>query len=326
LHAGGVAGEPVRVSEVFEAERSWLFGLAYRLLGSASDAEDVLQSAFERWIVADGTVVSPRMWLTTVVTNLCLKELASPRRRRERYTGTWLPEPVVTSGGALGPLETAEQRDSVSFAVLVLLERLSPPERAVFVLREAFGYSYGEIARVLGRSEAGCRQLHRRAGQRLGSGPRRVRPDRGQWRRLTEQFLTAAADGDVAGLEQLFAEDAGYVGDGEGSGLPVARKPVTGRSRLARFFAWVVPRYAADPRFTDVRLTVAEVNGQPAVLAWSRGSLLAVVIVDADRGMIAALWLVVAPGKLAVAARQAVSLPVEESLPWAGRARVPGHG
>jgi RNA polymerase sigma factor (sigma-70 family) len=146
----GVAGEPVRVSEVFEAERSWLFGLAYRLLGSASDAEDVLQSAFERWIVADGTVVSPRTWLTTVVTNLCLKELGSARRRRERYTGTWLPEPVVTSGGALGPLETAEQRDSVSFAVLLLLERLSPPERAVFVLREAFGYSYGEIARVLG--------------------------------------------------------------------------------------------------------------------------------------------------------------------------------
>jgi len=318
----GVVGEPVRVSEVFEAERSWLFGLAYRLLGSASDAEDVLQSAFERWIVADGTVVSPRMWLTTVVTNLCLKELASARRRRERYTGTWLPEPVVTSGGALGPLETAEQRDSVSFAMLVLLERLSPPERAVFVLREAFGYSYGKIARVLGRSEAGCRQLHRRAGQRLGSPPR-VRPDRGQWRRLTEQFLAAAADGDVAGLEQLFAEDAGYVGDGEGSGLPVARKPVAGRSRLARFFAWVVPRYAADPRFTDVRLTVAEVNSQPAVLAWSRGSLLAVVILDADQGMIAALWLLAAPGKLAVAARQAVSLPVEESLPWAG---VPGHG
>jgi RNA polymerase sigma factor (sigma-70 family) len=308
----GVVGEVVRVGEVFEAERSWLFGLAYRLLGSASDAEDVLQNAFERWMVADGAVVSPRMWLTTVVTNLCLKELGSARRRRERYTGTWLPEPVVTSGGALGPLETAEQRDSVSFAVLVLLERLSPPERAVYVLREAFAYSYLEIAQVLGRSEAGCRQLYRRAGHRLGGPRRRVRPDRRELRRLTEQFLAAASDGDVAGLERLFAEDARYLGDGEGSGLPVARKPIAGRSRLARFFARVVPQYAADPWFTEMRLTVAEVNGQPAALAWSRGSLVAVAILDAEAGMIAALWLVAAPAKLA-SARQAVSLPAEGS-------------
>src|SRR5262249_24210645 len=158
----------------------------------------------------------PRMWLTTVVTNLCLKELGSARRRRERYTGAWLPEPVGTSGGALGPLGAAEARGSGAFAALVLVGRLGPPGRGAFVVGEGVGDSCGEIAGVLGRSEAGCRQLHRRAGLRLGGPPRRVRPDCGQWRRLTEQFLAAAADGDVAGLEQLFAEDAGYVGDGEG--------------------------------------------------------------------------------------------------------------
>jgi RNA polymerase sigma factor (sigma-70 family) len=319
----GVAGEVERVSEVFEAERWRLFGLAYRLLGSACDAEDVLQSAFERWIAADG-VVAPANWLTTVVTNLCLKELTSARRRRERYTGPWLPEPVVTSGGALGPLETAEQRDSVSFAVLVLLERLNPSERAVFVLREAFSYSYAEIGQILGRPEAGCRQLHRRAAQRLDTPSRRLRPDRGQGRWLTEQFLAAAAGGDMTGLEQLLAEDAGYAGDGDGSGLPIARKPVTGRSQIARFFAQVIPRYAADPRFADVRLSVAEVNAQPAVLAWSRGSLLAMLLPEADGPTIAALWLVAAPRKLTFAARQAARLPQAEHLPWGDRARLLG--
>jgi RNA polymerase sigma factor (sigma-70 family) len=317
----GVASEITRVSEVFEAERRRLFGLAYRLLGSASDAEDVLQSAFERWIAADGAVTAPAMWLTTVVTNLCLKELGSARRRRERYTGTWLPEPVVTSDGAAGPLETAEQRDLVSFAVLVLLERLTPPERAAFVLREAFGYSYAEIAQILGRSEAGCRQLHRRASQRLSMPSRRFRPDRRQWRRLTEQFLAAAAGGDVTGLERLLAEDAGYVGDGDGSGLPVARKPVTGRSRVALLFARIIPRYAADPRFAGAELSLTEVNGQPAVLAWSGGSLLAVLILDADGGTITALWLVAAPGKLGFAARQAAGLPRLADLPGGSGSR-----
>jgi len=320
-----VAGELTTVSEVFESERRRLFGLAYRLLGSASDAEDVLQSAFERWMAADG-VAAPDRWLTTVVTNLCLKELTSARRRRERYTGTWLPEPVVTSGGALGPLETTEQRDSVSFAVLVLLERLSAAERAVFVLREAFGYSYAEIGEILGRPEAGCRQLHRRAAQRLGAQPRRARPDRQQWHRLTEGFLAAAADGDVAELERLLAEDAGYVGDGEGSDLPIARKPVIGRSQIARFFARVIPRYAADPGFADVRLSVAELNTQLALLVWRRDSLEAVLIPESDEVVIAALWLVAAPGKLAFAARQAASLPRAEDLPLSDRAGLPGDG
>ena len=293
----GVAGE---VEESFRTERDRLFALAYRLLGSASDAEDVLQSAFEKWIATDEeTVTTPAAWLTTVVTNLCLRELGSARRRRERYTGTWLPEPVVTSGEALGPLETAEQRESVSFGLLVLMERLTAPERGVFVLREAFGYRYADIAGILGRPEATCRQLHRRAVQRLGMPARRFRPEPEQWRLLTERVVAAAKGGDIAGMERLLAEGAVSVTDGEGSGLPAARKPVTGRSRVARFFTWLLRKYGAD-----VELAVAEVNGQPAVLAWHRQALLAVVVADLDGTGIAALRVVANPGKLAFAARQ----------------------
>lgn len=299
-----VVSEKTGVGEVFEAERRRLFSLAYRLLGSACDAEDVLQTAFERWIAAGAIVAEPQAWLTTVVTNLCLKQLGSARRRRE-VSGTWLPEPVVTSGGELGPLETAEQRDSVSFGMLILLEKLSPAERAVFVLREAFGYGYAEVAQVVGRSEAGCRQLHRRAVQRLGlPGPsRRFQPDAGQWRELTERFLAAAARGDVNGLEQLLADDVVYVGDGEGSGLPVAGKPVAGRSRVAKLFGRGFRRYAADPRFAVAKLSVAEVNAELAVLARSRGRLVMALILESDGSMITALWLVTAPRKLVHAAR-----------------------
>jgi RNA polymerase sigma-70 factor (ECF subfamily) len=299
-----VVSETASIGEVFEAERRRLFSLAYRLLGSACDAEDVLQAAFERWIAAEGMVAEPRPWLAKVVTNLCLKELGSARRRRE-VSATWLPEPVVTSSGELGPLETAEQRNSVSFGVLILLEKLSPAERAVFVLREAFGYRYAELAQVLGRSEASCRQLHHRATERLRMQrpSRRLRPDAAQWRGLTERFLAAAAHGDVDGLENLLAADVVYVGDGEGSGLPVAGKPVAGRTRVAQLFGRGFRRYAADPRFEDAQLLLAEVNGGLAVLARSHGRLVMVLIVEADGAGVTALWSVTAPRKLVHVAR-----------------------
>jgi RNA polymerase sigma factor (sigma-70 family) len=214
---------------VFAGQRGRLFGLAYRLLGSASDAEDVLQDAFLRWNAADRDVIAePAAWLTRTVTNLCLTELRSARQRRERYTGVWLPEPVLTgtatsagtglavatgAAGDLGPLETVAQRESVSMAMLLLCEQLTAPERAVFILHEAFGYRYGEIADLIGRSEAACRQLGHRAAGRLRAESRHARftpPDPAEaarWRQLTSQFLAAAAAGDLAGLEQLLAED-----------------------------------------------------------------------------------------------------------------------
>jgi len=308
---------------MFEAERRRLFSLAYRLLGSASDAEDVLQTAFERWIAAGAIVAEPRAWLTTVVTNLCLKQLGSARRRREVY-GAWLPQPVVTSGGELGPLETAEQRDSVSFGLLILLEKLSPAERAAFVLREAFCYGYAELAQVLGRSEASCRQLHRRAVQRLNvpGRARRFRPDDGQWRELTERFFAAAADGDVLSLERLLADDVVYVADGAGSGLPVARKPVAGRSRVAQLFARGFRRYAADARFGAAQLSVAEVNGEHAVLIRSGDRLVMVLILESNGHAVTALWSVTAPRKLGYAARWVMQAKPAE-LGWPRKASQP---
>jgi RNA polymerase sigma-70 factor (ECF subfamily) len=278
-----------------------LFGLAYRLLGSASDAEDVLQVAFEKWIAAGGQeIASPAAWLTTVVTNLCLRLLGSVRRQRERYAGTWLPEPVLSRDGALGPLETVAQRESVSFALLTLMEQLTPAERAVFVLREAFGYRYSDIAQILSRSEAGCRQLDRRARQRLGTPARRFQPEPERWQTLTEQFLAAAGDGDMAGLERLLAGDAVSWSDGEGSDLPFARQPIVGRARVAYFFSWLHEKYASG-----TRLSLAEVNGQPALLVHRSGTLLAAFIPEFGAAEITGVRIVTNPGKLAFAARQA---------------------
>jgi RNA polymerase sigma-70 factor (TIGR02957 family) len=292
---------------VFEAQRPRLFGLAYRLLGSALDAEDAVQDAFLRWSAAgQDSVQDPTAWLTTVVVNLSRNRLASARARRERYVGTWLPDPVLTADGTLGPLETAEQRDSVSLALLTLLEQLTPRERAVFVLRESFGYSHREIARILGASEAGCRQLHRRARQRLGEPRPRFQPDPGQWRRLVERFLVAAGEGDVAGLERLLADDVTYWADGGGK-APVARRPVMGRDRVARLFAKLIPKFA-DGFARGAEIRHAEVNGEPALLAWIGGALFGVIVPETAGDRITALRVMANPDRLGFAARQAAGL------------------
>jgi RNA polymerase sigma-70 factor (TIGR02957 family) len=299
----------------FESHRGRLFGLAYRMLGSASDAEDVVQDAFLRWNGADRkSLQAPSAWLTTVVTNLCRSRLASARARRERYVGTWLPEPVLTAGGALGPMETAEQRESVSLALLTLMEQLTPAERAVFVLRESFGHSHREIAEILGTSEAASRQLHRRARQRLGDPQPRFKPEPGEWKRLVEGFLVAAMEGDVAGLERLLADDVVYWGDGGGK-APLARRPIAGAARLARFLAKMFPKLAAAPAIGgSAELAGTEVNGEPAVLAWVGGGLYAVLVPEVTAGRIIALRAVGNPDKLAFAARQAASLSRSERL------------
>ena len=294
---------------VFEAQRPRLFGLAYRLLGSASDAEDMVQDAFLRWSGAgQDSVQDPTAWLTTVVVNLCRNRLASAPARRERYVGTWLPDPVLTEDGTLGPLETAEQRDSVSLALLTLLEQLTPRERAVFVLRESFGYSHREIAPVVGASEAACRQLHRRARQRLGDPQPRFQPDPVQWRRLVERFLVAAGEGDVTGLERLLAEDITYWSDGGGK-APVARRPVMGRDRVARLFATLIPKFVAEPGFArGAEIRQAEVNGEPALLAWIGGVLFGVIVPEIAGDRISGLRVMANPERLGFAARQAAGL------------------
>lgn len=281
----------------FETQRARLFGLAYRLLGSAAEAEDAVQDTYLRWANA-AEIDNPPAWLAKVITNLCLNRLASARVRRERYVGPWLPEPVLTEHGALGPLETAEQRDSVSLAVLVLLERLTPPERAVFVLREAFGYGYREIAETVDLAEPNCRQLYRRATHRLAEARTRFRPTAAHRADLAERFLAAARDGDLPALETLLAEDVVSWADGGGA-VGTARRPVEGRARVARYLAGGFRKATGAVTFT-----FTEVNGGPAVVAAADGTVLGVVALTVGDDRISALHIMANPPKLAHLAKQ----------------------
>ncbi|MCX5058560.1 MULTISPECIES: RNA polymerase sigma-70 factor [unclassified Streptomyces] len=281
------------IADEFEAHRPRLFGLAYRMLGSADEAEDAVQDAYLRFSGADRTGIEyPAAWLAKVVTNLCLTRLTSARARREQYVGPWLPEPVVTSDGTLGPLESAEQRDAVSMAVLVLLERLSPTERAVYVLREAFGYGHREIAGVLDLTEANCRQLYRRAVQRVGEDRSRFEPVPQRQQELVASFITAAREGDLAGLEKLLAADATWWSDGGGK-VSAARRPVHGREKVGRLALGAYEKWAAGVEFT-----MAEINGASTLVAWAGDTLVAVLALDLREGLITDVWAQVNPDKL----------------------------
>ncbi|MGA8548549.1 MAG: RNA polymerase sigma-70 factor [Mycobacterium sp.] len=288
------------VAEEFESQRPRLFGLAYRLLGSAGEAEDAVQDAYLRLHATDrATIGSLPAWLSKVVTNLCLNRLTSARARREIYMGPWLPEPVITSDGTLGPLETAELRDSVSIALLSLMERLGPSERAVFVLREAFGYSHRDIGEFMETTEANARQLHRRAKQRLGDPAPRFQPDPARWRDLVDRFLTASRSGDVAGLVPMLTADVTSTADGGGK-VAAARRPVVGRDRVARYVAGAFSR-----PLPAIQLQFGvEVNGEPAVLGFTDSVLAGVLFFQTDGDRIAALRVVANPDKLRFLDRQ----------------------
>jgi RNA polymerase sigma-70 factor (ECF subfamily) len=271
------------------------------LLGSASEAEDAVQDAYLRLHAADSALIeSLPAWLTKVVTNLCLNRLTSARARREVYPGPWLPEPVLTDDRTLGPQETAEQRESVSIALLSLMEQLSPTERAAFVLREAFAYTHFEIAEILEMSEANARQLYRRAKQRLGEPRQRFQPDRAQWRRLVDRFFTAASAGDVAGLVEILTDDVTSTADGGGK-VAAARRPVSGRERTANYLARALSRNLPQLR---LRLDVAEVNGEPALLAFDGDTLSGVLCFEIAGDQIAALRILANPDKLRFLAEQ----------------------
>ena len=288
------------VADEFESQRPRLFGIAYRLLGSAAEAEDAVQDAYLRLHAADrARIAALPAWLTKVVTNLCLNRLTSARARREIYVGPWLPEPVITSDGTLGPLETTELRDSVSIALLSLLERLGPGERAAFVLREAFGYSHRDIGEILETSEANARQLHHRAQQHPGDPASRFQPDPARWRSLVDRFLTACRSGDVAGLVPMLTADVTSTADGGGK-VAAARRPVVGRDRVARYLAGAFTR-----PFPEVQLQFdVAVNGEPAVLRFIDSVLAGVLFFQTDGDRVAALRVVANPDKLRFAARQ----------------------
>ena len=202
---------PLTANDVdrFEASRPRLEAIAYRLLGSAGDAEDAVQDTFLRWQAADvDRIEVPEAWLTKVLTNLCLNQLTSARARRETYVGQWLPEPLLAGDPMLGPADTAEQRESVSFAVLTLMERLSPNERAVYVLREAFDYPHREIAEILDITEAASQQIFHRAKKHVADGKARTEIDEAAARRIVEEFLAAATSGQTEPLVRLLTDDA----------------------------------------------------------------------------------------------------------------------
>ncbi|HZF91318.1 RNA polymerase sigma-70 factor [Streptomyces sp.] len=286
-------------ADEFQRHRPRLFGLAYRLLGSAHEAEDAVQDAYLRFSGADRAAIAyPGAWLAKVVTHLCLNRLTSARARREQYVGPWLPEPVITSDGTLGPLESAEQRDAVSLAMLVLLERLTPAERAVYVLREAFGYGHREIAEVLDLNEANCRQLYRRAVRRVGEPGSRFEPSSERREELVASFVAAARDGDLARLEKLLAADVTWSSDGGGK-VRAARRPVEGRDKVGRLVAGGLERFAAGLEYTAV-----EVNGERGLAAWAGDTLAGVVAFELRDGLIAHVRIVLNPDKLGFVRRQ----------------------
>ncbi|MGI5269842.1 RNA polymerase sigma-70 factor [Nonomuraea sp. CA-218870] len=274
----------------FEAWRPLLLGLAYRLLGSMWDAEDVVQDAWLRWSAADRQDVrEPRAFLITVVSRLALDQLRSARVKREAYVGPWLPEPV--QDGEAGPLDTAELRDTVSFATLHLMERLSPPERAVFVLREAFELPYDRIAGIIGVSVANARQLHHRAARRLAEGRHgRFSPSAEEHAELFNRFLAAAGGGDLEALTELLHDDVVYYSDGGGK-VRAALRPIAGRDRVLRFFAGVWERYERGSA------VLGSANGQPVL--WSvLGRHPQLLALDVRDGRIQTVYGVLNPDKL----------------------------
>jgi RNA polymerase sigma-70 factor (ECF subfamily) len=271
------------------------------MLGSAEEAEDAVQDTFIRWHGADqATIGTPAAWLTKVITNLCLNRLTSARMQRERYVGSWLPEPVLTADGTLGPLETVEQRESIALGVLVMLERLTPAERAVFVLREAFGHQHREIAEVLDIDEAHSRQLHRRARQHIADVRTRFAVDDDQRRRIVERFAAATLTGDVAGLERLLAEDVVSWADGGGT-VTAARRPIVGKDKVLRYLLGM----SARPEAAVVRAEIADVNGRPAVLLHFQDALVGVLAPDIEEDRITGVRFILSPAKLAFIAAQA---------------------
>ena len=289
--------------EAFDRHRRLLFSVAYQMLGSVADAEDVVQDAWLRWSAADrGDVVDERAYLVRIVSRLALDRLDSARARRESYVGPWLPEPLLTGRApvasapqAADPEDAAELGEQVSLALLVVLETLSPAERAVFVLREAFGMSTAEVAAALGRSEAAVRQMTHRAREHVQARQPRFDTDRAAQREVTERFLAAAVGGDVETLLAAMAPGVVLIADGGGK-VTAARRPIVGADKVARFLAAVGPQGAHLP---GLRVEVSELNGAPAVVAWTdEGPFMALQLVLAD-GLVEQVLYVANPDKLA---------------------------
>jgi len=287
------------MSEEFQSYRPLLFSIAYRMTGSASEAEDIVQDSYLRYRAASQDEIrSLKSYLSTIVTRLSLDHLKSARVQREQYIGPWLPEPILTGDGAGAALRNLEQHESLATAFLVLLEALSPQERAVFLLREVFEYKYAEIARMLDIGAANCRQLFHRAQARLAERRRRFEPSREAQQRLLDRFLRACQAGDMTALAEALTEDVVSWSDGGGV-VSAARNPIYGRESVIRLLIGLLRKAPAD-----MRLEVAEVNGAPAVLLFSGARLWYVSTFEIVDDRIQALQAVLNPEKLEYIRRQ----------------------
>ena len=298
--------------------RPLMFSIAYRMTGSISDAEDIVQEAFLRLtrVLRDGASIdSPKAYLATATTRLAISHLRSARVRRESYVGAWLPEPLVASasGGEPDPAERAEMSDSLSMAFLVLMESLSPTERAVFLLHEVFGYDYQEIADITGKSEANCRQIFLRARRHIDEGKPRFDATREQRDEVARRFFAAASGGDLAGLLELLAPDVVMIGDGGGKAWAAA-KPIHGPKQVARFMLGLARR---APKM-GARVELAWVNDQPGAITYdAQDRVINVFALDIANGMVQAIRSVINPDKLRhLGPVSDVALRVPRDLQW----------
>jgi RNA polymerase sigma-70 factor (TIGR02957 family) len=289
--------------DVFDRHRRLLFSVAYQMLGSVADAEDVVQDTWLRWSAADRSAVADeRAYLVQITTRLALDRLGSARARRESYVGPWLPEPLLTRGAAVGsgppapePEDAVELGEMVSLALLVVLETLSPAERAVFVLREVFGMPVTEVAETLGRTEAAVRQMAHRAREHVQARQPRFDTDWQAQREVTERFFAAVAGGDIEALLAALAPDVVLISDGGGK-TKAALRPITGSDKVARWLVAIAQQGASIP---DLRLEVAEVNGWPAIVGWSGTEPFGSISLALAEGRIEQVLVVVNPDKLA---------------------------
>jgi RNA polymerase sigma-70 factor, ECF subfamily len=280
-------------SEEFEELRPLLFAIAYRILGSVTEAEDAVQETWLRYESSTTQPTSTKAFLSAVVTRVAIDVLRSARIRREEYVGQWFPEPLLTDPYE-DPARSAELADSVSMAALLLLERLTPLERAVFVLREVFGFGFPEVALAVGRSEAACRQLAVRSRRHMDLGRPRFEADRRAREQLAARFFDALRDGDIDGLRELLAADVQMVGDGGGK-APAFARPVIGADKVARVLALNFPVLAQ----VDARIEPREVNGQPGALLRDRdGKVAGTLTLEVLGGRIQTIRSVVNPDKL----------------------------
>jgi RNA polymerase sigma-70 factor, ECF subfamily len=276
----------------FNHHRPLLFSIAYRMLGTVTDAEDMVQETFLRWQqTASETVRSAKTYLATIITRLCIDHLRSARVQREQYVGTWLPEPILTQQSD-NSTDLMELADSLSIAFLAVLERLSPIERAVFLLRDVFEYDYDEIGQIVGKSPTNCRQILRRAKQHVADQRPRFPVSQPQQEQITAQFLGASTKGDLQALLLLFAKDVTFLSDGGGQ-VVAALKPIQGAMKVARMLLAVRSKWLLNPVSRLVKI-----NGQPGIIHHVEGNIYSVMTLEIADGCIQSIYSVRNPDKL----------------------------